>query len=346
MEKKNLLQVLKLLRPALGSNIIKGLDSYIFTGNQVSAFNGSLCMTACLDEIFPVTGAIVGEPLVKLLSELDKEIELTAPDANTLLIKAGRSRTKFPVEQVDTSYLQDLEETTAVNLPTQVMFAAGVKRCMTSLVGKGATLENAGIHIFIENDECRMYSTNNSTFSRFVFPLTGMSPISMFLPATFCEVLLAVYAELGTEPETIIATDKYIRARFGNLTVRNSFYANPVNTDLRNLIDAGVTDVAIVDLPKALSEAIKHSEVITNEGVVSVSWIGEQGKMFINAQGSKSQELVEEIELAYPGTGELKFDIKNLRKVMDTCKEIGFGDDYMLLIGAEKYFDHVVMSRQ
>ena len=348
MNKENFLQALKLAKPGLGNtNLIPGLDSYFFNGRTITSFNGSLEIVTTVNEDLPITGAIQGETLFKLVSSLDSEIELEVPAEDSLLVKSGRSKTTFPVKIIDTTFLSDVEEEGArTYLPISILFAAGLKRCMLSMGGK-TDAQEVGIHVFLEGHACQMYSTNGHTFSRFAFPLENATETKqVFLPASFCEQLLFLYSEIGAQPIEIVVSEKYVRARFENATLRCSFYANPVNQDLKALIDDGIENISLVDITKDLSEAIKRSEIIAGNSVITMDYGDpETNKLQLTAKGQGKQLLFEEVELTYPASGLLHVDVKSVKKVIDTCKSIGFGDDYMVLVGNEDFFDHIISGR-
>ena len=355
MDKTALLNGLKICRPAIGESLIKGLESYHITGRHIAAFNGRLLLQTELEEDFPINGSIAGETFFKLVNELDKEIELSTSDSN-LIVRAGRSRTTFPVENIDTSFLSDSEEDSRRgNLPTSILFAAGLKRCMASVGGKGIPQEEVGIHVFIDSpstenpevsSECRMYATNGITYSRFVFPLEQAMPISqVFLPASFCEQLINLYSELNAEPEEIAITQKYVRARFGQVLLRHSFYANPVSWEMRGQVDKGIDEVALAPLPEDILEAIKRCEIVAGNKPINFKCEDESAKLVLTAIGSKNQELVEELDMVYPFDVNLNLDLKGLRKIMESCKEIGFGQDYVCLVGKEDYYNIILTTR-
>lgn len=355
MNKDNLLRSLKLCRPALGGNIIRGLDSFHFSGRKVSAFNGTLLITTELEEDFPITGSISGESFYKLVSELSKEIELVATQDGNLVVKAGRSKSTFPVETVDLEFLADSDETAArTYLPTQLLFAAGLKRCMTTVGGKGIPQDEIGVHVFVDTpsesntskSDCRMYSTNGISYSRFICPLENETPVGqIFLPAAFCENLLFMYSELDTAPDNIVASQKYIRAQFGNTAIRHSFYSNPVNWEMRGQVDSGIEDLTVVDFPKDLIDALKRVEIISGDNSLKLHFGDpETEELYIHAQGSKNQVLEEVIPMPYPATGKLTLDLRGLRKSMESCREIGFGPDYVLLVHESNY-DQIIAAK-
>jgi DNA polymerase III sliding clamp (beta) subunit (PCNA family) len=354
MKKKNLLSALKLVRPALGNpNLIPGLDSFHIKNNLISAFNGSLFLSTIVEEDpqLPIVGSIVGDTFYKLINELGEDITMEATDfpppmENLLHIKSGKSKTSFPISQIDLSFLEKIpENTVATSLPTSVLFAAGLKRCLSSMGGKGTLTAEAGVSVFIENGKCRMYSNNGIYFSRFVFPLEeNTDKIEVFLPAAFCEQLLFLYSELGREPLTISVGEKYVIADFSTTLLRSSFYANPVDTETCGLFDHHVEKISTVPLPKEISEAIKRSEIISGDGSVELDF-GLEDKLVVTANGKGSQQLVEEIDLPYPEQGSIKIDVRNFKKALDTSKSIGISDSFIVLIGAEDYYNQLIMGK-
>jgi hypothetical protein len=353
MKKKSLLTALKLVRPALGnSNLIPGLDCFHIKNNMISAFNGSLFLSTILeDEPIPMIGSIIGDTFYKLINELGEDINLEATDFpppldNHLSVKSGKSKTMFPINQIDLAFLEKASESSiSTSLPTSVLFAAGLKRCLSSMGGKGTITAEAGVSVFIENGQCRMYSNNGIYFSRFIFPLEGNTDkIEVFLPAAFCEQLLFLYSELNREPLSITVEEKYVLADFSTTLLRSSFYSNPVDTETCKMLDVSIEQIPTVPLPKDVSEAIKRSEVISGDGTVELDF-GLEDKLIVTANGKGSQQLVEEIDLPYPTQGSIKIDVKNFKKALDTSKNIGLNDTFIVLIGAEDYYNQLITGK-
>jgi hypothetical protein len=354
MDKEMLLKSLKICYPALGEKLIRGLECYHFSGKSMSAFNGSLLIQTELEEEFPINGSITGETFYKLVSELDNSIEFITSDSD-LIVKSGRSKTTFPVETVDLDFLEDSEEAGGkTHLPTDLAFIAGLKRCMSTVGGKGIPQEEVGIHVFIDTpsssdpeikSECRLYSSNGIAYSRFLIPMKNEIPINqIFLPASFIEQLISISGDLNKEPDEISITQKYIRAKYGSTILRHAFYArNPVSWEMRGQVDQGIEEVALVNLPKEILESLKRCEVITSNSTVKFS-IGNTS-LSLTTSGSNNQRLLEEIPLEYPFEIELLLDIKGLRKLMESCKEIGFGGDYLLLVGKEDCYDVLLTAK-
>lgn len=353
MKKKSLLTSLKLVRPALGnSNLIPGLDSFHIKDKLISSFNGSLYLSTIMEESIPITGSIQGDIFYKLVSELGEDITLEATDfpppmENNLMVKSGKSKTVFPINQIDLAFLEQIPETKeATQLPTSVLFAGGLRRCLSSMGGKGTLAAEAGISVFIENGQCRMYSNNGVSFSRFVFPLENNTDnIQVFLPAAFCEQLLFLYSELGREPLSVSVGEKYVIADFSTTLLRSSFYSNPVDVEASKILDSTIEQILTVPLPKDVGEAIKRSEIITGDGTVELDF-GLEDKLVVTATGKGSQQIVEEIDLPYPAQGSIKIDVKNFKKALDTSKNIGMNDSFLVLIGAEDYYNQLIVGKE
>lgn len=349
MDKTSLEKALKLTMPALGSkNLIDGLDCFHFAGDRVTAFNGSIALSASLGFTFPTTGAITGETFLKFINELGTEIELKSesPDSVTVVYDNG-SKTEFTVRLIDTAYLNDVEESGEKNLlPANMLFAAGLKRCMLSVGNKSGG--EAGIYLFIDNNECKMYSSNGYNASRFIFPIEGFEGhTEVYLPVVFCELLLFLYEQLNREPVEVCVTEKYIRASFGDVTLRAGFYANPINTELTTMVDEGIAEVPLVEIPKAFKESMKRSEIIsTKDSMVSISYGMENNStVYVDAKGGNESKLKDVITLPYPMEGSLNIDVRHIRKPIESCGQIGFNPNYIVIEGNEGYFDYMVSAR-
>ena len=348
MDKTNLKTALKLTMPALGSRtLLPGTDCFHVTPDRITTFNGSIALSAPFGFTFPVTGAIPGETFLKFINDLDKEFELTSNSPDSLVINYGKSKTEFSVQAIDTAYLNDVEEDSSKTyLPTNVLFAAGLKRCMLSIGGsKGG---EAGIYLFIKDDECRMYSSTGFTASRFVFPIENFpETLQIFLPAAFCELLIYLYDVLNREPTEVCVTEKYIRATFGDVTLRSGFYANPVNTELASMLDDCIAEVPLVELPIAFKESLKRAEIIAGdkEEVLISYGTDNNSTVHVDTKGVSGQKLNDLIDLSYPLDGSLNINIRHLHKIIEGCDQIGFNSNYLVVEGKEGYFDYMVSAR-
>ena len=347
MNKDKLVATLKLAKSALGDGKIPSLDNFFFDGNKVTAFDGSVEISVTSDEEFPFEGAIQGKSFYELVKSLDKEL-LFEINNDVLTVKAGRSRTKFPIYNPDTSFLNDMDEnnTEPKNLPVSEQFLLGIKRCMTSISTKGLTPSGSGIHMFLSGGISEMYSTNGTTYSRYIWHEESKPEFDMFLPYSFCDILTSVSKELDKLPHSIIATDKYIRVDFDTIKIRHAFYSTIVNRELKDMMDQGIDALATVDIPVQLSESLKRSTLISSDAAVKLSFGNpEDKKLNIYTVGAKGEELTDDMEFDYPSEGSLVVDVKTFSKVLETATSIGFGPDFLMLEADDKKYSFICLAK-
>lgn len=347
MNKDKLITALKLAKPALGDGKIPSLDNFFFNGENVTAFDGSVEISVSSDEEFPFNGAIQGKSFYDLVKSLDKDLVFEL-DNDILTVKAGRSRTKFPIYNPDTSFLGDMDETNTEpkHLPVSEQFLAGMKRCMTSISTKGLTPSGSGVHMFLSGGISEMYSTNGTTYSRYIWHEESRPEFDIFLPYSFCDILTNVSKELDKLPNSILVTDKYIRADFDTVKIRHAFYATVVNRELKDMMDQGIDSLDTVDIPTQLSESLKRGTLISSDAAVKLSFgKSEDKKLNIYTVGAKGEELTDDMEFDYPTEGSLVVDVKTFSKVLETATSIGFGPDFLMLEADDKKYSFICLAK-
>ena len=105
MQKTNreqLLNILNILRPAVATkDIVEHADSFIFKDGLVWGYNDEIAISHPLPEGLNLTGAVIAEPLIKLLDKMkDTEISLTT-DEKELRIKTKNSEAGIPLKVSD-----------------------------------------------------------------------------------------------------------------------------------------------------------------------------------------------------------------------------------------------------
>lgn len=347
MNKDKLIQALKLAKSALGDGKIPSLDNFFFNGNKVTAFDGSVEISVISDEYFPFDGAIQGKSFYDLVKSLDKDLVFEINN-DILTVKAGRSRTKFPIYNPDTSFLNDMDETNTEpkHLPVSEQFLAGMKRCMISISTKGLTPSGSGIHMFLSGGISEMYSSNGTTYSRYIWHEESRPEFDIFLPYSFCDILTHTSQELDKLPNSITVTDKYIRVDFDNIKIRHAFYATVVNRELKDMMDQGIDALTTVNVPAQLSESLKRSVLISSDAAVKLSFGNvEEKKLNIYTVGTKGEELTDDMEFEYPTEGSLVVDVKTFSKVLETATSIGFGPDFLMLEADDKKYAFICLAK-
>jgi hypothetical protein len=352
MNKTSLLTALRLSKPALGAGaLISGLDCYYFSHDEVTAYNGALGIVANIGFEFPCQGYIAGAPFYKLFNELEGEISLAVSrsgETNTVLVKSGSTRATFPCLALN-GVLWDPAERSRddVQLPKSAMFLSGIKKCLVSLSAKGMSAEEAGIHLFIEEGNCELFSMSTNSISKYGFSLeaagedTRVLPakLSLLLPAAFCEITSYLFTELLSCPDEMSAGAE-IRALFPKIGLYSSFFSASAQTKVKATFESYALDTPLIPVPKGLTDALKRAETVVGSLPIEVTY---GPKLTLRAFGGAGVgEVIETLEAPYPSDGKVKIEAEQLRKALVNCASLGFGSDYMMLEGADRSFIHII----
>ena len=102
INRKQLLEILNILRPGVSiKDIVEHADSFIFKDGLVWSYNDEIAVSHPLPEGFDLTGAVLAEPLLKILDKLaDEEIQLET-DEKEVRIKTKSSNVGIPLKTSD-----------------------------------------------------------------------------------------------------------------------------------------------------------------------------------------------------------------------------------------------------
>lgn len=352
MNKASLLQALKLCKPAIGDvGVIPGLECYYFDDAEVTAYNGALAIIGNIGFQFPLKGRIPGLTFFRLINELPDEIDITGTklkDIPSILVNAGGSKSTFPVTATnETLFVAPPKTDDDVQLPTSAMFAQGIKRCMVSIEGG---MEETGVSMFERDGICEMYASNGRTLSRYEFPLElesigdkrARGPLKCFIPAVFCEQFTYLFAELLNCPSRVTISGNWIVALFPNVSLYCPFYAVEPKKNLRKLFIDYTEGVEMINIPKTLDDCLRRCEVMAGDkSTIEIKY----SPAGLEISAIDIGEIHESVNLPYPTEGRIVVDVKDLRKVIDSSAQMGFGDNYMLLEGSDKIFLHCISGR-
>jgi DNA polymerase III sliding clamp (beta) subunit (PCNA family) len=331
MDKTYLLNALKLARPALGiKSPIIGLNCYHWQSNQITAFNGTLSVKTNIvydveDYDLKMNGWLEGSSFFRLVSELPDKFDLSIKD-DDLIIKAGRTRVKLPITQLEhplwvepSSELSD----DAISIPVSDELISGIRHCIISL---GKSNENAGIGLLIKDNECTMYSSDSTIYSRFKFNLESTIEVAIILPAMFCEELQFLCDKIGTPPQSIIVEKDHIRAVFPNVIVYCMFGVAEFKPHYEAFFNQYEEEIKYINVPEGFNESLKRCEVIANPPNVTISF-GNEIVLSTGGIGAITEDLGE-YNMDAEDIQEITVPIKSLKSVLDMeLSQIGFSTE-------------------
>ena len=190
-----LLKLASLVRPALSSqNFIPAYQHIKFEQKMATAYND---ITAIIVKApFDLQGCLPGELLIKAVSSFNAESVVIQEGqiAGTLLLTSGRSKLKLPTLPVaDFPFtLPRAKDAPVVELNDDII--RGIRRCLFSVGSDPTNPAQMGVTLESEDGIAVLYSTDNSTISRYQTKTKIKLPADapLILPTFFCDQLLTL----------------------------------------------------------------------------------------------------------------------------------------------------------
>lgn len=267
MERKQLLDVLGLVRPALAStNLIQVLTHLCFSGEEVTAYNDQIGLSAPLES--GLEGAAPGATLLSFLgASRAKEVELVAGEAE-LNVKAGGARLKLPLLPPDSFLFQMPDAAKGDPLPVSKDLVAAIKGCLRSVSPDTSVPDQLGVTLIPKKKRVDLYSINGVSMSRasVVLPGASLAGRRVVLPAPFCEQLVRLAAP-DRKAKLTVADDHVLLRTSAGVRLFGKLVDVPKPLDFEaqfaELAPADL-DKTSIEVPTALRLAIERALIIAD----------------------------------------------------------------------------------
>ncbi len=173
-----LFDILNVLRPAVASkDIVEHANSFIFKDGLVWSYNDEIAISHPLPEGLDLTGAVLAEPLIKLLDKIKDEEILLTTDEKELRIKTKNSEAGIPLTVGDGF----LVESIPMPGPKEwKKISEEVLRALSLASRSASTDMSKPILTHVSIEKGRVVGCNN--FGLTVYRIEGLEPLPL-LPA-------------------------------------------------------------------------------------------------------------------------------------------------------------------
>ena len=210
MDRKNLIDKLSLLEPALADNpFIQLFTHFWFDEDTVTAYEDRIGIQVKLDAKPGLRGCIPGKVLLGLLRSSSASEVLITEEKGWCIIKTKVMNAKLamlPIEDARKTWSMPKPEGVPLDIPASVLVPALI-RCLRSTTNDTGAPEQLGV-TFDPGEELSLYSTDNHTLTRVAINTHGLQE-RVILPRQFCQQAVKLLDSEDKKPVDLRITDKH-----------------------------------------------------------------------------------------------------------------------------------------
>lgn len=324
MNRKQLLDILGCVKPALASNaLIPALTHLWFSGDDVLAYNDAIGISAPCDTGF--SGMVPGATLLSVLqASRAKDVEFMAGDGE-VLVKAASAKIKLPLLPLDKPLFEMPDVAGDDELPANSSeFVAAIAACLRSVTSDPSVPDQLGVTVVPGKKSIDLYSTNGVTISSASMPVSGKVMLTrrVVLSSQFCEQLVRLAR--GDKKARLVVADDYALLRTSNgvrLFGRLIEVEAPLDfaAQIAEMVP-GDLDGAVVPIPTGLVRILDRALIVSDPS-------GERAYTQISVRGGRATFLTKSAK------GEIR-DGMTLGEVPDIATS---ADPHWLRIGCSDF---------
>lgn len=270
MNRKELLEVLEVVKPALASdNLIPIYRNYCFDEGKVLAYKDNLGIVApCnVTETFSVDGKLFFD---MLKSSTVKELTIEM-DREDLIIKAGKSRIKLPYKDKSEFIFEEPEqEKWKLMLDMNDDLYKAFELCLltTSIDSSKEALNGITVK---GDDGITLYSSNTDSLTRYKLDLsdtngTKQEKVTYTIPNEFCEAILRIGDKFKNPSGQLYINENWVFAELGNDYRIYGRIIDVVNhLDFEDMISRNMKgEHKFIPIPKGIIHALNRARVLAD----------------------------------------------------------------------------------
>lgn len=360
INRDSLIKLMNLVRPALATQdyipaykhiCFKG--GYATTYNDIAAIKVKLPYSAELD----LGLCLPGEMLIKALGSFNAEKVMLQPGKDaSLLVASGRSKLKLPTLPAKDFPLNIPE---ASKVPVVVIsddMLTGLQRCLLSVGNDPTHPAQQGITLDIEDGKALLFSTDNTTISRYKtktkIELPGDAPV--ILPTFFCEQLVNLAKAFpACDIEIELHAGALVAYFFDEHEVEQAVMFQKTLVDLepldfpaivaKHVKLAGLAE-QLVEIPAAFDAALSRALLVLATEVDKVTKVEVGPERIRLLSTSSNGEASDDISFEGPGRELDPFHIDPalLSRGCKACSHIGFFNRVVVLANKDATFTHLI----
>lgn len=352
MDKKQLKQVLRNLKPALAINsFVPMYQNYLFDEDKIVAYNTTMGIIYPLSEEGPFKGAVPGTLLYDFVSNCPAE-DLTYKELkNSVSIGAGKATIKLPLHPTDEFVFDapDLENEGGIEIDLDEHFVKGLELSLLSVNENFFSASFCGVHLVYDsaNTNTCLYASDNSVLSK--YDCKGGSVISeegsyaedlyLVLPYKFCTTVLSLLDQVGEgEAPYILIKDDSAIAGIGDYVVYTKLINKEDGLDFAQMFNDTTSNVKDVEpIPEGFTTAIEMASLISNKISVSL----DKNQMTFET-GNAFGEYKESIDCDHNNKGSVWIEKAQVLNSISNTQLMGLTSEYLYFENEDGNYQYIV----
>jgi DNA polymerase III sliding clamp (beta) subunit (PCNA family) len=326
MNRKELVQTLELLKPALAKNdVVPIFQCFTFNNNgTVSAYDDTIAIVGPCE--LEHNCGIDGNTLLGLLSNSSAEdVDFKIKDTEAI-ITCGKTISRLAYAPLENFIFKEPEQKWSFKIPYTVSVHEALKMCLETV--SSDTTQTGLLGVTLEGN--RMYSCNGDAVTK--IGLKHDVEGRILLPTPFCEAVIRLWEALQVTSGTLRFNGGWAYAALGDYIVYGRVLEIPEPIDFEALIKKTIkTKIPTQPLPTDLSDALSRARVLADPESQKTIVTINKGKLVMLTEVQHMGEIKD--DLTFKGHPDVVayVNASHLQKAIGYCDKIAFHSNCTVL---------------
>lgn len=347
MKASELSKTLGLVKPALSNkDFIPVLKHFCFTDDSVYAYDDRIACVTKFDSARKF--AVNGDTFYNLIKSYgDAEINLAFSDK--LTIKSGKSNINLPI--LDSSeFIFEEPEKSDFKVGLNPQFFEGFKFCMSAMSTNMPTPQMAGMTLFSEGKELKVFASDSETISQYCHKTDVAMSLEAALPAKFWTLAYSLYKHYDKVNPVLHVYNQndMLMLSFNDETKLYSKFWRGVPVDFSGMIEYNTkkVDKDYYLIPDSLTDVLKRCSIVSKNSEEMSIMEGLEDKIGLYMD-SKYGSMEETIPIEGMQSGPvIKLDPNLALRAIDSCETMFLVDSSLILKNEDKNYTFLVSVDQ
>lgn len=338
MNRKQLLETLELVRPALADDgLVPVFTNFCFDGGYVHAYKDKIGIIAPCE--VQDTFGVHGKTLMDMLRAASASDILLDMDAENVLLKSGRSKMKLPFMPKSEFLFEEPENeqwSVMVSIDEELLIA--FQLCLVTSSTDNTMPAFMGVTVR-GGKQTHLYSCDGDALSRYRLGIKDTADVQLTIPSEFCEAMLRIADKTGIKHGELYINGEWACAEFGNnFKVYGRIIENNEALDYEAQIKRVIkVDPKWIEIPDEFDGALGRARVVADQEGKPTTLVVEGGKLTINTDTHVGN--VKDVLKIDKDQADVKASVsaKAIQRAVGICEEFALFDNCTLYRHGENF---------